>query len=148
MGSILIGNFIEDTKPSLSLIKFDADNETLTGEALDMTGYQGVLFIVAAQKGEAANYTLKAQQDTVVGFGGAADLLGSSVAFSTAIGTDGLACLEIHNPKEAFVRPVLVVPNVTTPTAVCVMALRYGKNWRPETTPNTEFHEAPAEGTA
>jgi len=41
-----------------------------------------------------------------------------------------------------------VVPNITTPTAVCVIALRYGKNWRPETNADGEFHEAPAEGTA
>lgn len=148
MGSILIGNLIEDTKISLSLIKLNADNETLTGEILDMTGFEGVLFIAAAQKGESQTFGLKAQQDAVVGFGGAADLAGSNVAFTTAAGTHGLAGLEIHHPKEQFVRPVLVVPNWSTPTAAVVIAIQYGKNWRPITNTNTEFHEAPAEGSA
>lgn len=148
MGTLSFGNIIEDMQPDLSLIKLNADNETLTGAGVDMLGYQGVVFFAAAQKGEVATYGLKAQQDDDVAFGAAADLAGSNVAFTTAIGTDGFAFLEIHNPTERYVRPKLVVPNVTTPTAVCVIALRYGKNWRPETNADGEFHEAPAEGTA
>ena len=148
MGTISFGNIYSDMQPDLQIIKLDADNETLTGAGLDMLGYQGVVFFAAAQKGEIASYDLKAQQDAAVGFGGAPDLKDTKVTFATAVLTDGFAFVEIHNPTDRYVRPILVVPNVTTPNAVCVMALRYGKNWRPETNADGEFHEAPAEGTA
>jgi hypothetical protein len=148
MGSILIGNFVEDTKITPCIISLNADNQTLTGTGVDMLGYQGVVFIAVALHGENMTYGLKAQQDTDVAFGGAQDLLGSNVVFTTTTVVKGQAALEIHNPKERYVRPLLVVPNVTTPNAVCVIAIQYGKDWRPITNTNTEFHEAPAEGTA
>jgi hypothetical protein len=148
MGSLLIGNFIEDTKVSLEILVVDADNQTKTGTGFSMAGYQGVLFIAVAKGGENMTYGLKAQQAAATNFAGAADLENTNVVFTTTTVLDGLGLLEIHNPAKEYVRPMLVVPNVTTPTSVAVIAIRYGKNWRPETNANSEFHEAPAEGTA
>src|SRR5512136_287125 len=109
MGTLSFSNIKDDMQPDPQLIKLDADNETLNGAGVDMFGYQGVAFFAAAQKGEIATYGLKAQQDTASNFGTAADLAGSNVAFATAVATDGFAFVEIHNPTERYVRPVLVV---------------------------------------
>jgi hypothetical protein len=148
MASLMFNTIKDDMQPDLVAYKIDADNETITGTGVDMTGYQGVVFFVVAGKGEVATFSIKAQQDSAVGFGTAADLLGSAVSFATAVNTSGFAFLEIRNPAEQYVRPIITVPNITTPVAVTVVALRYGKNWRPETNADGEVHVAPAEGTA
>lgn len=146
--TIGFNNFLDSSQPDLSYIDLDADNESAAGAILDMLGYQGVVFFAAANLGEAANFTLKAQQDTAANMGTAADLLGTSVAFSTAIGTDGFAFLDVQRPAERYVRPVVTVPNLTTPCALCIIAVRYGKHINPETNADGELHIAPAEGTA
>jgi hypothetical protein len=141
-------SFTADMQPDLQVIKLNADNETLTGVGVDTLGYQGVVFIVSVDGLEVANFSIKAQQDSDVAWGTVQDLLGSSVAFTTGIGTDGFAFVEIKNPLERYVRPQVVVPNVTTPTAVSVVSIRYGKDWLPETNADGEFHDHPIEGTA
>lgn len=130
------------------VVDLDADNETLSGVGCDMLGYQGVIFIVSVDGLEVANFSIKVQQDSASAFGTAADLEGSSVAFSTGIGTNGFAFVEIKNPLERYLRPQVIVPNVTTPTAVSVVSIMYGKDWLPETNTDGELHTSPAEGTA
>ena len=146
--TLALHTFLADTQPDLVYAKIDADNETVYSTALPMAGYQGVVFFAYAAKGEVASFALKLQQDTVVGMGSAADLLGTKVTFATAVGTDGFAFCELQNPIEGFVRAALVVPNITTPGPVVIIAVRYGKNWLPETNADGETHIAPAEGTA
>lgn len=146
--TLSLNTIFEDTQPDIQAVKIDGDNETITGTGVDMLGYQGVVFIVTAGKGEAGNLSIKAQQDSAANYGTAADLLGTSVAFSTAIGTDGFAFLEIAKPSKRYVRPVVTVPNLTTPCPISVVAIRYGKNWHPETNADGEVHVTPAEGTA
>jgi hypothetical protein len=129
-------------------IAIDADNDTYYGAGVDMNGYSGVGFFAIALKGEVQTYGLKVQQDTDPAFGTAADLAGTNVAFATAADADGFAFVEIKNPRERYVRPALVVPNVTTPNAVAIIAIRYGKGILPETNADGELHVYPAEGTA
>jgi hypothetical protein len=147
-GTLSFNQIITDMQPDLQIIKLDADNETLTGTGVNMAGYQGVVFFAAAQKGEIANYDLKVGQASDAALSDIADLTGTKVRFSTAVGTDGFGFVEVQNPTDQYVAPILICPNVTTPTAVCVIALRYGKNWRPETNADGEVHLSPAEGTA
>lgn len=148
MSTLAINSIFEDAQPDAQLVKVDADNETLYGAGVDMLGYQGVVFIATAGKGEVGTVALKAQQDSDSGYGTAADLLGTSVSFATAVATDGFAFLEIVRPSKRYVRPALVVPNFGTARPVSVVAIRYGKNWRPETNADGEIHISPAEGTA
>jgi hypothetical protein len=147
-GTIAFHSIMADTQPDLVVCKKDADNETINGTILDMLGYQGVVFFLVAGKGEVANVTLKAQQDTAAAMGGAADLEGTSVTIATAVGTDSFGFLEVQNPVERYVRCVVGAPNITTPALITVVAVRYGKNWLPETNADGEVHVAPAEGTA
>lgn len=141
-------SFQEHMQPDAQLVLIDADNSTYYGSGVDMNGYLGVAFFATALKGEVQTYGLKVQQDSDSGFGTAADLEGSNVAFATAVATDGFAFVEIKNPRERYLRPALVVPNVTTPNAVAVFAIRYGKGILPETNTDGELHVYPAEGTA
>ena len=143
---MLFNNMFEDTKRTPQIIK-DADNETLNGAGVDMSGYEGVAFTAFALKGEALNFTMKAQQADLSDYSDADDLEGTSVAFSTAVGTDGYTMLVVHRPTKRYVRPVVVVPNATAAKPVAVDAFQYGGKYRPET--NTgELHTSPDEGTA
>lgn len=144
----VISDFISDTQPDLVVCKADADNETINGTILDMLGYQGVVFFLTAGKGEVANVTLKAQQDTAAAMGTAADLEGTSVTIATAVATDSFGFLEVKLPQERYVRCVVGAPNITTPAHISVVAVRYGKDRRPETNADGESHNAPAEGSA
>ena len=138
----------DDMQVDLQLMDIDGDNETLYGSGCDMAGYEGVVFLATCRRGEAATLTLKAQQDTDSAYGTAADLVGTGVSMVIATGTDGFAALEIKNPKERYVRPAVVVPNLGTARAVAIMSIRYGAKYRPETNSDMELHVNPAEGTA
>lgn len=136
----------EDTKFVPQTIKA-ADNETLVGDGVDMAGYEGVAFFVLALKGEALNFTIKAQQDSDSAYGTVQDLAGTSVAFATTIGADGSTMLDIHRPTEQYVRPSIAVPNATAATPIAVIAILYGGRYRPESNAG-EVHVSPDEGTA
>lgn len=143
-------NILKDTAVSIQTYK-SADNESLTGAGVDMKGYRGVAFIVGAAGGEDfSTWSVKAQQDTDSAFGTAADLVGTATAFSTIASpsTDGLAILEIVEPKERYVRPVITVPNVTTAKITFCIAIRYGAEELPVSGNVGELHVSPAEGTA
>ena len=141
-------NFYFDTQVDLQIIDADADNETLYGAGVDMAGYAGVGFFASVIKGEAANFTLKAQQDTVSNFASAADLAGTGKTIAIATGTDGFGFIEVRTPQERYVRPALVCPNVGTAKSICIISIRYGAQNLPETNADGELHNAPAEGTA
>lgn len=141
-------SIFHDTKIALEILKV-ADNETLTGTGVDMSGYEGVAFVAVAYRGEVAAVTLKAQQDSASNFGTAADLEGTSVAMPMAVGTDTIAVLDIYQPRERYVRPIMTVPNITTPAACAVISIRYNGRINPQTVAAiAEFHVSPAEGTA
>lgn len=125
-----------------------ADDEALNGSGVDMKGHKAVTFIAFALKGEALDFTLKAQQDSASNFATAADLAGTSVAFSTTVGADGVVALEVVEPGERYVRPVLTVPDAAAATPAGVVAILHGGQYLPETNTGAEVHVAPAEGTA
>lgn len=143
-------NILKDTVVSIQTYK-SADNESLTGSGVDMKGFRGVAFIVGAAGGEDfSTWSIKAQQDTASNFGTAADLAGTATAFSTVASpsTDGIAILEIVEPTERYVRPVITVPNVSTAKITFCIAIRYGAEELPTTNATGELHASPAEGTA
>lgn len=128
-------------------IKGAADNETLTGAGVDMQGYEGVAFIITAEKGESLSFSIKAQQAAASDFSDAADLASTATTVATTVGADGVAMLEIYRPQERYVRAVVTVPNATAAKGVSVVAVRHGTRVVP--TSNTgEIHYSPAEGTA
>ncbi len=142
----MINSIFKDCKISISSLKA-ADNETLTGATLDMQGYDAVAFVAVALKGEALNFSIKGQQGAASDMSDAADLAGTAVAFTTAIGTDGLTALEIHQPLERYVRALVTVPNATAATPTAVIALQFNAKNVPITN-SGELAVSPAEGTA
>lgn len=143
-----IRSFYTDTQIDLQKIDLGADDETLYGAGCDMAGYEGVVFIATVSPGEAANFTLKAQQDSASNYATAADLLGTAVTIAIATSTDGFGAIEVKNPRERYVRPALVCPNVGTAKAISIVSIRYGAKYLPETNSDMELHVNPAEGTA
>jgi hypothetical protein len=144
----LLGTLYEDTVVSVEGFKINADNESVNGAGVDMLGYSGVMFVAVCGKGEVAACTIKAQQDSDSGFGTAADLLGSSKAFSAGVSTNGSAVLDIYKPEERYVRAVVAIPDLTTPAAVTIIAIKYGPTNKPTTQMTGELHVSPDEGTA
>lgn len=62
--------------------------------------------------------------------------------------TDGVAVLEIVDPRERYVRPVITVPNVSAAKITFCVAVRFGAKNLPVSTNVGELHVGPAEGTA
>lgn len=143
-----IQSFYTDTQPDIQKVDLDADNETLYGAGVDMAGYKGVIFLLTVSKGEAANFTLKAQQDSASNYATVADLEGTAKTVAIATATDGFGFIEIKEPKERYVRPAIVCPNVGTPRAISCVSIRYGAQYLPETNSDGELHVNAAEGTA
>lgn len=143
---MLFKNMFESTKFVPQVLKA-ADNETLVGQGVDMSGYEGVAFYAYALKGEALDFAMKAQQDTDAAWGTVADLKDTSVAFSTTIAADASTMLDIYRPTEQYVRPSVAVPNASAATPVAVMAVLYGGRVQPESNAG-ELHTSPDEGTA
>ena len=140
-------NLIKEGVVSIQALKA-ADDETLTGTGVDMLGYESVEFIAGALKGEALDFAMKAQQDSASNYGSAADLADTEVEFSTTVGADALALLDIHQPKERYVRPVITVPDASAATPTFCIAIRYNAKNKPVTNTVGELHVTPAEGTA
>ena len=101
----------------------------------------------AADLARARAELLKAQQDADSAFGTAADLAGTATAFATAVAADGMAVLDIYQPQERYVRPVLTVGNFGTARPAMILAIQYGAKVMPQSNVG-EFHQSPAEGTA
>lgn len=135
---------------TVQVAKGTADNENLTGSGIDMTGYSGVLFIGGMMSGEAGTITMKAQQAGSADYSDAADLLGTAVTAVAGTAATSYACaiLEIVNPQERYVRPILAVPNLDAANAAWVVGIAYGPDILPVTNSNAELHQSPAEGTA
>jgi hypothetical protein len=142
----LINSVFQDLKIDVVAIDAAADDEDVTSLAVDMQDYEGVAFIATAQKGGVAAFTMHAEQDVAANMATAADLEGTSIAFSTAVATDGVGVLDIKRPQERYVRAVLTCPN-TAGLAVSIIAIRYNGGIVPVTNVG-EFHVSPAEGVA
>jgi len=124
-----------------------AGTSDVEGTILDMSGYEGVLFI-ASFGTPAANNTLHAQQDTDVAGGAMADLLGTSVGVGAS---DEDVWLDVHKPRERYVRAV--ADRGTSTTLECLIAIQYGARNMPVDnavagTIHGEQHTSPIEGTA
>ena len=147
-----MNQLLEETKTTRVVNATVAGTGDVNGTVLDMAGFDGVLFIAAVGMLTVNNVTtLKAQQDTVQGFGGGADLEGTEVAITDA-DDDQLIMLDVFRPVEQFVRCVVTR---TTANAVVdsVIAIQYSVRDLATTQDATtvaasEKHVSPAEGTA
>jgi hypothetical protein len=124
-----------------------AAQAAVTSATVDTAGYAGVLFMTSFSVAAADN-TLKAQQDSAAAMGGAADLLGSSVASGTS---DEDVWIDVYAPQERYVR--VVAARGTSSTLESIWAILYGAAVEPVSnvlsgTTIGETNYSPAEGTA
>ncbi len=133
----------------ISVTEGAAGATNINSTEIDMEGFESVLFIVtfgAIVAGAATS--IKAQQDTVTGMGGAADLLGTA---QTVADTDDekIFYIDLVKPRERFVR--LVVLRATQNATCHAHAIQYNPRKWPTTHGSNvsgETHVSPAEGTA
>lgn len=117
---------------------------TITGSAIDMTGYEGAIFVVRLGS-PATNNNLRIQQCDTSG-GSYADLTGTLVGNHA---TDNPLVVDIRNPDEQFLKYQITRGTTTTIDAVTI--IQYGPSPRPISQPSgtqIERWNRPAEGTA
>ncbi len=125
--------------------------DTQDSSVLDMSGYDGVVFVAAFGTLTTNAVTdIRAQQGQASNLSDAADLAGTKVSLAD---TDGnkVAVLDVYRPQERYVRC-----RVTRATANAVIdgiiAIQYSGSKAPITQGSTvagiETHISPAEGTA
>lgn len=129
-----------------------AGTSTINSAVVDMAGYDGCLFLTNAGAITAGGVqSLKVQQDTAVGMGAAADLLGTGL--TVADDDDNQAFwLDVKRPRERYLR--LVILRATQNSAWGpIWAIQYRGRALPivnnvTDTITGEKHESPIEGTA
>ena len=117
---------------------------TITGSALDMSGYDGALFTIRLGS-PATNNNIRISQCDTSG-GTYADLEGTLVGNHA---TDNPLVIDVYRPREQFLK--YVVTRGTTTTIDIVHIAQYNSRSRPVTQPSgtqTEKFYNPAEGTA
>ena len=117
---------------------------TIDSAAYDMTGFEWIAFVVRLGS-PAANNNIRLQQDTVSGFGAAADLAGTLVNDAAK----NQHMVMIARPLEGFVR--CRVTRGTTTTIDSMVVVQGGSRKVPVTQPTGavfETHRGNAEGTA
>lgn len=138
---------LENVKVIKTFDEVTAATSAANGVAIDTAGAEGVIFVTVFGT-SAADNGVKVQQDSASGMGTAADLLGSQVLLD---GTETTAVVQVHKPRERYVRAVAV--RGTSTTVPAGIAIVYGLRTCPydndsQTDVAAESHVSPAEGTA
>jgi hypothetical protein len=123
-----------------------AGTTTIDGTALDMQGYEGVVFVGSVVTA-AVNNGIKAQQGQASNLSDAADLAGTAVLLDA---TKTQMVLDVYRPEERYVRCQVV--RGTSTVIDSVWAIQYGARVEPVSNVTAaqaaELHVSPAEGTA
>ena len=98
----------------------------VNGSAVDMQGFDGVLFMTTIATANAGNF-LKVQQDSDVALGTAADLADSAVV---ATANAEVVFVDCYRPAERYVRPVVIRAGANTATGD-IYAIQYEGRVKP-----------------
>jgi hypothetical protein len=123
----------------------------VNSSVVDTAGADGCRFIVLWGTITDGTPNIKVQQDTVVGFGGAADLQGTST--DAAVTDDNkMSITEIFRPREQFVRCVVTRGGATGAVIDGIVCELYGLINKPVAKDSSvavqEAWSSPPEGTA
>lgn len=144
-----VGHLLEEVKITKLNDATAAGVTTINSAVVDMGGFDGVVFLTnAGTIAATGTATVKAQQDTVVGMGAAADLLGTGQAFIDTDDNKSVA-LDVKRPNERFVRLVIARATANSDWGP-IWALQYRARQVPVTQglDKHEKHVSPIEGTA
>ena len=125
-----------------------AGTSDVTGAAIDMAGYEGVIFIGNFGTAAANNTLLLHQSSDDAATDAYTEVLGTQVGVGAG---DELVWLDIYRPGERYVK--CIAERGTSTTLETVVAIRYGGRNNPEDntvagTIHGEQHASPIEGTA
>lgn len=146
-------NLSKGIKITRALNAVAAGTTSQNGSILDMSGFDGVMFVAAFGALTATQVTsLKAQQGALIGGGDMADLAGSSVGPLADADSNKCLVLDVYRPLEQYVRPV-VVRGTANAVIDGVIAIQYSTRVKPTvqdaaTIAASELHISPDEGTA
>jgi hypothetical protein len=123
-----------------------AGTATIVSAEVDMSGFDGVVFLASVGTAAAGNY-MTVQQYPATGGSGSADLLGTKVGVSK---TDMV--IDIYKPQERFLTASVVLG--TSSTVEAMWAIQYQGRLGSQLAANittaqaAEIHASPDEGTA
>lgn len=146
-------NLLKDIKVTRVMNAVAAGTTNQNGSTLDMSGWDGVLFVAQLGTLTATQVTgLKAQQGAAANMSDAADLLGTAVGPMADGDSNKCLVLDIYRPQERYVRCV-VTRGTANAVIDGVMAIQYRGRKAPVTQDTTtiaanESHVSPVEGTA
>ena len=147
-----MGNIQQNTK-TIRVMNGQAagTGDTIDSTAVDMSGYEGVLFLAAFGALTATQVTsMKAAQGLTSG-GSFDDLLGTKLGPLADTDGDKVLSLDIYRPRDRFVR-VSITRATANAVIDGVVAILYGpKKAKPAKDASVAFeeaHQSPAEGTA
>lgn len=117
--------------------KADAQ-ETQSSDILDMSGFEGVVFIAKFDDvDDTSVLTLKAQQDELNASGGMAALTGNATFTAGATDADDdVLVLDVYRPEKRYVRAQVVIGTANAITSG-IIAIQYGARKSPITQPAT-----------
>lgn len=139
-------NLSKNVKVTKVIPAAGAGTGTTNGTEVDMSGWDGVMFVGGAIGTVNSGNYFKLQQDTVTGMGSAADLEGTKLVPTV---NANAVVIDLYRPLERFVRPVCVLG--ASSTLGDLYAIQYMAKEVPTsqaTGIDTELHVSPAEGTA
>jgi hypothetical protein len=142
----------DDVKITKVSVATAAGVTTIDSSPVDMSGYDGVVFLTTVLAITAgAGTSMKAQQDVVVGMGGAADLTGTGITIADDDDNQSF-WLDIQRPVERFVRCRILRATQNSAFGE-IYAIQYRARTRPQNnnvvdTITGEKWGSPIEGTA
>lgn len=144
-------NLLKETKTTRAMNAVVAGITNQNGSVIDMSGFEGVMFIAAFGALTATAVTgIKVQQGVLADGSDMADLTGSALAIADT-GSNKLLATDVYRPQERYVR--LVVTRGTANAVIDgVTAVQYSPRVSPTTQDTTvaasEQLISPAEGVA
>ena len=144
-----VGHLLEEVKITKLNDATAAGTSAINSAVVDMAGFDGVVFLTSTGTVLATGTaTVKVQQDTVVGMGSAADLLGTSQAFIDTDDNKSVA-VDIKRPLERYLR-LVISRAVANSDWGPIWALQYRTRKLPVTQglDKSEMHQSPIAGTA
>lgn len=146
-------NLLKNIKVTRALNAVAAGTTSQNGATLDMSGWDGVLFICSIGTLTATQVTaLKAQQGQASNLSDAADLAGTAVGPFADGDSNKVLALDIYRPQERYVRCV-VTRGTANAVIDDVMAIQYRGHKSPVAQDTTyvaanKVVVSPSEGTA
>ena len=105
---------------------------TVTSDELDMTGFEGCVFLVAmGEIVSGAATTCYVRQDTVTGMGGGVQLTGTVITITDS-DDDKILLMDVYRPKEQFL-DVIVTRTVQNSEVDSITAIQYNGRKTPVT---------------